>query len=564
MHIVGAGCHMAKPNSSETGLLLEFLLENKHRNPYHAFPVWDTVLWEKIKYQANLDSFLNTVVSSVKTEGNQIKSLFCYQQTTETAIEVRPHIVIDATGHGTIGVLAGAEYRIGSESKYEFNEPTAPEEANNYTMGNSILFQAVDRGKPVKFEKPFWAYCFTEEDLKYRHHYNLVASMADGGNFEEFHEGAHRNLPEFSRMDAGYWWIELGGNSRDIITESEDIRDELLKSVYGIWDHIKNCGDHGASNYDLEWVGIVPGYRESRRLVGDYLLNENDIRANRVFPDAVAYGGWPMDNHVPGGLRDFDRNPTIVYNFEGLFTIPYRCFYSKNIDNLMMAGRDISTTKMAFSSTRVMGTCAVGGQASGTAAALAIRYNCSPRELSTRIDELQQLLLRNDCYIPGFAGKDPDNLAQGASIQADSFIPGCEPHKIINGVTRPVEEEQNCWESNSLGKDGQCLYIDLKQSSLIREIRLVFDSNLTREIMPSITAQVKERQTEGMPEELVKDYNIELYNHGEKVFSQSIMENYQRLNIITLKSPVQADQFCIRVLSTHGRLGARIFEIRLY
>ena len=564
MHIVGAGCHMAKLNSSETGLLMEFLLENKHRNPYHAFPVWDSVLWEKVKFQENLDSCLNTVVSSVEMDGNRIKSLLCYQQTTETAMDISPRIVIDATGHGTVGVLAGAEYRVGSESKNEFNEPSAPDEANNYTMGNSVMFQAVDRGKPVTFKKPFWAYSFSEEDLKYRHHYNLVASMANGGNFEEFHEGAHHNLPEFSRMDAGYWWVELGGDYKDIIAEGEDIRDELLKSIYGIWDHIKNCSDHGAANYDLDWVGIVPGYRESRRLVGDYLLNENDIRANRVFPDAVAYGGWPMDNHVPGGLRDFDKVPSVIYNFDGLYTIPYRCFYSKNIVNLMMAGRDISTTKMAFSSTRVMGTCAVGGQASGTAAALAIRYDCNPREAGNHIEELQQLLIRDDCYIPGFAGKDPADLAWNASVRADSSIPGCEAHKVLNGVTRPVDAEQNCWESSPLGKDGQRLYIDLRQPSVIREIRLVFDSSLTREIMPSITAQVKERQIEGMPEELVRDYNIEMYNHGEKVFFQSVRENYQRLNTVTLKPPVQADQVSIHVLSTHGWPGARIFELRLY
>jgi hypothetical protein len=564
MHIVGAGCHMAKLNSSETGLLMEFLLENKHRNPYHAFPVWDSVLWEKIRFQDSLDSYLNTVVSSVEMDGNSIKTLICYQQTTETAIRIKPRIVIDATGHGTVGVLAGADYRIGCESKHEFDEPSAPEKPNHYTMGNSLMFQAVDRGKPVKFEKPFWAHTFSEEDLKYRHHYNLIASMADGGNFVEFHEGELQSLPEFSRMDSGYWWIELGGDYKDIIAEGEEIRDELLKSVYGIWDHIKNCGSHGAENYDLEWVGIVPGYRESRRLEGDYLLNENDIRSNRVFPDAVAYGGWAMDNHVPGGLRDFSSVPSVTYNFNGLYTIPYRCFYSKNITNLMMAGRDISTTKMGFSSTRVMGTCAVGGQASGTAAALAVRYGCTPREVGSHIGELQQLLIKNDCYIPGFAENDDADLARTAAARADSFIAGCEPEKVLNGTARIVEKEQNCWESAPLGDSGQRLYLDLRQASSIREIRLTFDPNLTREIMPSITAQVKERQTEGMPEELVKDYVVELFNHGEKVFSQTVKGNYQRLNRIVLEKPAQADQLCVHVLSTHGRPGARIYEVRLY
>lgn len=122
----------------------------------------------------------------------------------------------------------------------------------------------------------------------------------------------------------------------------------------------------------------MPGYRESRRLEGDYILTENDIRANRIFDDAVAYGGWPMDEHTRGGIMDFDKLPSRILNFEGNYTIPYRCYYSKNVSNLMMAGRNISTSKMAFGSTRVMGTCAIGGQAAGTAAALAVKYNCTP------------------------------------------------------------------------------------------------------------------------------------------------------------------------------------------
>lgn len=166
-------------------------------------------------------------------------------------------------------------------------------------------------------------------------------------------------------MDYGYWWIELPGKTEDIIDEYEEIRDELVSCIYGVWDHLKNGGDHGAENYDLEWVGMLPGVRESRRLVGDYILNENDVLSNRVFEDAVAYGGWAMDIHTPGGLYDFDELPSRVVSFDGAYTIPYRSYCSRNIPNMMMAGRNISATKMAMGSTRVMGTCAIGGQASG-------------------------------------------------------------------------------------------------------------------------------------------------------------------------------------------------------
>ncbi len=564
MHVVGASCHMAKPNNAETGILEELLLENKNLNAAQTFSIWDTVLLEKTRQTENLDLLLNTNLNSAEYENDQIISVLCHQTTTETDFKLSGKVFIDATGHGTLGMLAGAESRIGSESRYEFNEPNAPEEANNFTMGNTLMFQAVDRGEPVKFEKPFWAYSFSEEDLKHRRHYNSTIALGEGGAPAEFVAGEMKNLPEFYAMDAGYWWIELGGQNDDIIAEGEIIRDELVKCVYGVWDHIKNCGDHGAENYDLTWVGMVPGYRESRRLVGDYLLNENDVRSNKIFEDAVAYGGWPMDEHVPGGIFDFDKYPSRIFNFEGVYTIPYRCYYSKNVKNLMMAGRDISTSKMAFGSTRVMGTCAVGGQAAGTAAAMAVKYDCTPRDISNRMDELQQTLLRDDCYIPGYRNTDPGDLARNAAVSATSFIPGCEPEKVINGVARTIGSESNCWESTPLGEGGETISLTLDNPQKIQELRITFDPNLTKEIMPSITNQVRSRQVKELPEELVKDYTVTFYNGGKEVFSKTIEGNYQRLNIHRLPTEVIADKVSISVLSTHGYSSARIFEVRLY
>ena len=564
MHICGAGCHMSKSNNSETGILMELLLENKHRNPFHVFPIWDSVLWEKVRFQDGLDSYLNTSVSEVGVVDEEIKFLVCHQSTTETSYRLASHVFVDATGHGTIGALAGAESRIGCESRHEFGEPSAPEEANTYTMGNTLMFQAVDRGVPVKFEKPFWAHSFSEEDLKYRHHYNCSTSFGEAGVFAEFKEGEMKNLPEFSTMDAGYWWIELGGDYDDIIQDGEVIRDELLKCVFGVWDHIKNCGDHGAANYDLEWVGMVPGCRESRRLVGDYLLNENDVRSNRVFPDAVAYGGWPMDGHVPGGILAFQIYPSKIYNFDGVYTIPYGSFYSRNIKNLMMAGRDISATKMAMGSTRVMATCAVGGQAVGTAAALAVKYGCTPREVGAHMGELQQLLLRDDCYIPSYSNADSLDLARSAVVTATSSILGCEPGKVLSGVARKVGDAGNCWESDGLGAGGESITLRLSKPELLHELRLTFDPNLTREIMPTITAQVKDRQVKGMPEELVKDYSVAFYRGETLLYSQEVAGNYLRLRTMALPAGIEADSLRVTVRSTHGCRSARIFEIRLY
>ena len=561
MHIVGASSHGAKADLAETGILLELLLENKRRNPYASFPVFDSVLWEKVRFQENLDSYLNMNMDDCCLDGDRIVSVTCHQNTTESEWKFSADIFIDATGHGTLGVMAGCASRMGCESRGEFGEPKAPEMENTDTMGNSIMFSAVDRGEKVVFEKPSWAYTFSEEDLKFREHGNSIGSHADGGALVEFEEGSGR-LPHFSNVDNGYWWIELGGDRDDIIKEGEDIRDELMKCVYGVWDHLKNQGDHGVDTLDLDWVGIVPGYRESRRLEGDYFLTEQDIRANRVFPDAVAYGGWQMDQHTAGGIMDFDKLPSRILNYDGCYTIPYRCFCNKKIDNLMMAGRDISVSKMAFGSTRVMGTCAVGGQAAGTAAYIAVRHGCTPRQVGQYMDELQQTLLKDDCYIPGFKNTDADDLCRGAQVSASSHKAGCEPEKVINGVARRVGKEENCWES--AGLNGEFLTLAFDGAKPVRQLRLTFDPNLTKEIMPSMTRNVRDRQVKGLPRELIKDYTVELLLNGESVFRKETKGNSQRLNVIDLPESVNCDLIRITPESTYGYENARIFEVRAY
>lgn len=563
MHIVGANCHSSKENLRETGILEEILLENKRRNPYAAFPIFDTILWEKVRHQQNLTSYLNANMDDVIMEEGAIQAVICHQNTTETELTIYGKIFVDATGHGTLGVMAGGSYRVGSESKYEFQEPTAPEEANTDTMGNSMMFVATDRGEPVRFEKPYWAKSYSEEDLKYRPHVDEITAHADGGEIVS-PDAAKNQLPGFSNVDSGYWWIELGGDYDDIIKEAEQIRDDLLGCVFGVWDHLKNVGNHGVENLDLEWVGMVPGYRESRRLEGDYILTENDIRANRIFADAVAYGAWPMDVHVRGGLKDVKDFPSHVYNFEGCYTIPYGCYCSKNIPNLMMAGRDISTSKMAFSSVRVMGTCAIGGQAVGTAAAMAVEKHCMPKEIGKEyIRQLQQQLLKDDCYIPGFKNEDEKDFARNAKVFASSETKTGRADNVINGVARTVGSETNCWESAPLSESGETLSLAMREAKPVSQLRLTFDTDLSGEIMPSLTKIVRERQIKGLPLSLVKDYHIQLLRNGSVVWEKDIQNNGQRLNIHNLE-PVLCDTLQITVTATHGCNRARIYEVRIY
>jgi hypothetical protein len=551
MHITGANCHNGKADMVETGILMELLLENKRRNPYHSFSIWDSVLWEKVRFQENLTLYLNTTLDEAQTDGGRITGIVCRQATTETTYAFDADVYVDATGNGTLGFLTGADYRIGSEGKAEFGEPNAPDEPNRTTMGNTLLFIAEDKGEPVPFEKPFWAYTFTEEDLRFRGHGNVTIPHGENGVTEEYN------------ADSGYWWIELGGTSEDIIRDTEKLTEELYKCVYGIWDHIKNGGDHGAENYALSWVGSVPGIRESRRLVGDYLLQEGDVGGNRIFGDAVAYGGWPMDEHPPLGL--FHKGPPVRYlNFPGCYSIPYRCYYSKNVDNLMMAGRDISVSKMALGSVRVMGTCAVGGQAAGTAAAMAAARRIAPRDVAAHISELQQALLKDDCYIPGFRNEDPADLARLAAANATSFQPGCEPENVLSGVTRRVGDSANLWASNGIRPGGESLTLTLPEKRTLRQVRLTFDPNLSREIVPSITKKVRDRQVKGMPEELVRDYTLDVLLGGQSVYKKEIAGNHQSLNVIDLPEAVMFDAVTLTVTATHGTSDARVFEVRLY
>lgn len=564
MHIVGANCHSSKPNMRETGIIEEILLENKARNPYAVFSIFDAIMWEKVHLQEGLTSYLNTNMDDVIMENGKVLAIICHQNSTESEITIYGKIFVDATGHGTLSVMAGAASRIGSESRYEFNEPTAPEEANTDTMGNSLMFVATDRGEPVKFIKPEWAYSFSENDLRYRPHKNEVGSHSNGSMRRGVKSKGEDELPEFSCVDAGYWWIELGGQYDDIIGEGEAVRDELMRCVWGVWDHLKNVGDHGIENYDLEWVGMIPGYRESRRIVGDYILTENDIRENRIFDDAVAYGGWPMDMHVRGGCLDFDKEPSKVFNFKGNYTIPYRCYCCRDVDNIMLAGRDISCTKMAMGSTRVMGTCAIGGEAVGTAAAMAVKYGCTPREIGTKhIKQLQQQLLKQGCYIPGLKNEDSADLSFQAHVFADSEIEGAEAVNIINGVSRTVGDCSNYWQSEPIGENGRTITLKFDKPVEMREIRVTFDTDLSHEIMPSIVKVVRERQIKSLPYELVKDYSVSVSLNGKVINKKDVFDNRQRLSITTFE-PTVCDEIAVNVKSTYGFDSARIYEIRVY
>lgn len=561
MHICGASENLAKPDLEESGILHEIMLDNKSRNDYYNFSIWDMVLFSTVKRQKNLTVYLSTAMESCEMgEGSTIRSIDAYQLTTETHWKISGKVFIDCTGNATLGYYAEAEFRTGSEGRDEFGEPDAPGQPNKERMGNTLLFKAVDRGHPVAFKKPDFARTFTEEELKYRTH-----SAVHGAQIKGEVDKAYVRMTSFSTssVDYGYWWIELPGETDDIIDEYEQIRDELVSCIYGIWNHLKNGGDHGAENYDLEWVGMLPGSREGRRLIGDYILNENDILSNRQFEDAVAYGGWPMDIHTAKGLYDFDELPSRVISFDGAYTIPYRSYYSKNISNLMMAGRDISASKMAMGSTRVMGTCAVGGQAVGTAAALCIKYDCDPRGAQEHMRELQQMLLKDDAYIPGIWNEDPKDLARRAKVTATSAREGCPPENVINGISRDEDGHRNLWISGKGRTEGEMLTLHLADRQPVSEVHLTFDSNFHYPIKITLSRKRQAQQRIGVPPELIRDYTVTLWQGDKKAAKQTVTENVQRKNIVTFPT-TECDRVTVMVHKTNGSNEAHIYEIRVY
>ena len=533
MHICGASISGGRDNARETGIVEEILLENRKRNYYDEFELLDVIMWEKARFQENLDLFMNTHMHHTETRNGSITEISCTQLTSETEIKIKADYFIDATGDGTLGAYAGAEYMRGSESKDVFKEDLAPDKPDDFTMGNTILFKARDTGKKCEFIKPFWAYDINEEMLANRDH---------------------------SLLSYGYWWIELGGMNSDTIKDYEEIKDELMKWAFGIWDHIKNKGDHGADNYELVWVGALPGKRESRRLTGDYVLRAEDLSAGRIFDDAVAYGGWPMDMHIPGGLEAPVNHPTQYFHLVDMYTIPYRSIYSKNINNLFLAGRAISCSKLAFGSIRVMATTGVIGQAAGTAAALAAEKRILPRDVNPHIKSLQKQLLRDDAYIHGIKFIDEDDYIKGSVISCSSEQYPCE--NVRNGYTRNLDSDINYWESIIM-ENSEYLQADFSGVKTVSEVQIRFDSNLSREIRPSMSLWASNSQVRGVPRELVKDYKVELFLYGKTVASEEITGNYMRLKKHTFDS-VKVDALRITVTATNGWSTARIFDLKAF
>jgi len=342
-----------------------------------------------------------------------------------------------------------------------------------------------------------------------------------------------------------------------------------LGIVMGVWDHIKNSGKFPtATNWALDWVGMLPGKREARRLVGDHILTQQDLMGlNPEFEDAVCIGGWNLDEHPPTGFEDPELPPYVSIKLPGVYNIPLRSLYSKNIRNLFMAGRNISATHTAFSSTRVMGTCAVEGQAIGTAAALCIQHNLPPRGLyedKAKLKTLQQTLLRDDQSIRGLKNEDPLDLARKATVTASNERENCQAANVINGWVRALPGYDNQWAA-PLGADGAWLELAWDTPQTIRQAHLTFDSGFQRELTLSSSDAANVDIVRAPQPETVKKYSVLYQTEDGEEWTElaSVDDNHQRLRRHYFKA-VSAKRVRIHVKETNGDPLARIFEARCY
>lgn len=456
-------CHAQGENNRETGILEEIYLESLYRNPTKNYAVWDTILYDFVRREKNITLLLNCSCMDAETEvgafadgrDRKITSVTGYQMTTQRFIEVSAKLFCDSSGDSILAPLTGAEFRLGRESKYEFGEDTEIAQPDKMTMGMSCLIQGRETHREVKYTAPEWSKKLTAKDFENRE-------------------------PDIYDPTENFWYLELGGD-RDSIGDTEILRDELVSLAAGTWDYIKNSGEFNSKNWELDFLGFLPGKRESRRMCGEYMITQRDVSDGKVFDDEIAYGGWPIDDHYPGGFYH-KGVPNTDIKTPAPYSVPYRALYSKNVENLFFAGRNISMTHMAMSSIRVMATCAILGEAVGKAAAVAVSKNITPHGVYTdNIELLQKKLMDEDCFLPS-KRRSISGCCKNAllSISHEAVRSGEDrAHKLYgtNENERPYFADCGEQISYSFGK------------TKVSSVHIVFDSDLNRKTLPGHWAE---------------------------------------------------------------------------
>ena len=488
----------------ETGILEELQLKNFYYNPLQRYTLWDDVIYSTVVSEPGITLLLNTSVEGVEmNHDGTIAAVKAWNSNAYTRYNIKGRLFADCTGDGILR-LSGAKFRRGREFPEEFGENYLKEGGDSRTMGNSILLQLRKTEEYHSFKAPDWAYHFTDEDFNY--------PTPKSGQ-----EGVRFNYKRLYPEDNNFWWIEFGGNF-DTIADANEIQYELKRIAYGVWEYMKNHPDGRCRNYDLDWIGSLPGKRESTRFIGPHILTQNDVLSGGHFEDVVAYGGWSLDDHDPEAFHKKGSIST-EYSTPPIFGIPFDCLYSVNVPNLLFAGRDISATHMGLSATRVMSTCALLGQAVGTAASIAVKKGIMPADVrSGYITELQDMLEDDDCMLP-YRWRTVSELTRSAKGV---------PAQLLNGIDRNYDGNDNgVWLH-----PGESLEYRWKKPVTVSGARLVFDSDLK---VRSKRMRKLEATTErvSMPAMMVKSFRIEALVCGSWQTVYSDTENFLRLRKVS-------------------------------
>lgn len=518
----------------ETGIVDEYRTAGNQR--VSEGRLYSNRLHRLLALEPNLKLCLNTHATGVEMHEGQpkrIRAVDALDVVSGRRMRFPARIFLDCSGDSAVAVAADAEYRQGKEPRSMYGEPWAPDEPSTNTMGNGLKYYARDVGEPRPFEAPGWILPFPTCD--------------------SFRPQRHPRLTTSIEIDY-QWVIELGG-LRDTYADAEEIRDELLRLVYGLWDHTKNHCEKDrekAANYALAWVGHVAGKRENRRLIGDYVLTQNDIGNRTLFPDRVAFGAWSIDDHYSGGFFDDRATPQrrdpSERDYMGVpFSIPFRCLYSKNVDNLMMAGRNISASHLAMSDTRVMLTCAILGHAAGTGAAFCVQKDATPRRVyQDHMPGLQQQLLKEGAPILERKADDPRDLAPRAKATASSERAHTSGEwmaaaNVINGFARAVgerpHETTNAWGPDPAAAEPHWIELAWPAPAVFNMVHVSFQ---TAELAP-------------------RWFAVEARRGGRWQRLVEVDDNRHRRHVLGLPERIAAD--AVRVVENEP---AAICEIRVY
>jgi len=390
--------------SEEMGILGELKLANQYRNPEGNPILWDAILLDSVLMEPNITLFLNTFVSQVEASEGHIKTIQALEIISERKLTFSSTLFVDATGDGFVAASCGMEYIIGKEDRATYLEANASLEFDPTTQGCTILMNTVKRDHEVPFIAPVFAYSLEHIERLLNNGGRIVCEKSNGCDF---------------------WWVEFGGQ-QDTINSIASIALELKKLIFGIYNYIKNSGKFDAGKLDLSWVGSLPGKRESRRFRTDYILTGNDVITGKIFDDVAFHGGWYLDFHPSEGI--YSKTDFCTQIPVSLYGIPLRCLYSSQFDNILLCGRILGATHVAFASTRIMDTCALSGQASGTAASYLVSQGKKTKELAepSVYRKIQTILEEDDLLLPGHCPTVPGEEVTYIPSSVITSLPGKE------------------------------------------------------------------------------------------------------------------------------------------